>query len=206
MRLSFAQFVAGTLGIPQRFHNTWGLRFLKVVTGVFDAIAAEQEAAAWCGSVLYAPDDALESIGWERSIERGPTETSDQYRARLHGAWEAWEWGGTRTGIQSQLEAYGLEPVIIEAREFDASDPNWSRFWVVLPIGGHSYSGTVSASEQETLRRIIRKWKDAHTVCAEIVVMMTGRLYGYPDDGLTYAQADAQGMTYGDAVTVRFAG
>lgn len=206
MRVTFAKFLADTLGIPRRFQNEWGLKFLRVVTGVFDAVTAEQEAAAWCGSPLYAPNDALEPIGWERGIERGPSETNASYRARLHGAWDAWEWAGTVSGVESQLVAYGLDPVIIEARAIDPTDANWSRFWVVLPVGGHSYVGSVSADEQLTLRRIIRRWKDCHTVCVDISVIMSGRLYGYPDDGLTYAQANAQGMTYGDAVTVRFAG
>jgi hypothetical protein len=206
MRVSFADFLRDTLGIPARFRDEWGIKLLRVITGTFDAIAAEQEAAAWCGSPLYAPEDALETIGWERSIERGPSETAAHYRARVHGAWEAWTWGGTVTGVTSQLVAYGLTPTILEARQAWADDPNWSRFWVFLPAGTHPYSGSVPLAEQLTLRRIVRRWKDAHTVCAGFVVMVSGRTYGYTNDGLTYGEADTAGMTYGDAETITFGG
>lgn len=204
--ISFSQFTVETLGIARRLAGENGKRFLGVLVQVHEAITDGVEQAAWCGSPDHCPEDALVPLGWERGMVQGPSESNDSFRARIKGAWVAWEWAGTEYGLVSQLEAYGLTPVIIEARDLIQSDTNWSRFWVVLPAGGHPYVGTVPDDDQRTIRTIIRRWKPAHVVCEEVVVMLGGRLYGYPDDGLTYDQADAAGLTFGDSQPVRFAG
>jgi hypothetical protein len=70
----------------------------------------------------------------------------------------------------------------------------WSRFWVHLDVTvtnpfnwtavtwgvsrtwgqGHTWGSTATAEEVALVRRIIRKWKPAHAVCAQILVDLPG--------------------------------
>ena len=54
-----------------------------------------------------APADAQAAIGYERLIDRGPSETNDAYAARLIDAWDIWRWGGTTFGILCALRDAG---------------------------------------------------------------------------------------------------
>lgn len=182
-----------------------GQRFIGVAAYCFDAMTDGLTWATWCGEPLYCPNDALDALGWERGLIRGPSELLDQFRLRVHGAWEAWEWSGTVTGIELQLVAYGLQPVIIEAKDYDEGSVDWSRFQVLFPVGAHAYTDPVPVDAQRAIRAIVRRWKNADTRCELITVFFAGRLYGYPDDGLTYGEADAAGMTYGDTQVHQFA-
>lgn len=50
------------------------------------------------------PEDALEYIGSERGLPRGPSETTAAYRLRLLDAWNTWLWAGTPLGILVAIE------------------------------------------------------------------------------------------------------
>lgn len=127
-----------------------------------------------------SPDDVLPLIGNERRMPRYPLETTAQYRARLHGAWEANSFAGA-DAILMQLEAAGVAG---EFRYYARPGPNgepfyWSQFWVFFPYGSHPITGPAvevdsgwtvgdgtvigatggSAAFFATLRGIIRKWK-----------------------------------------------
>lgn len=54
-----------------------------------------------------APVDALDEIGAERRIERGPGESDNAYAERLRTAWEAWETAGSHVGLLNALRHSG---------------------------------------------------------------------------------------------------
>lgn len=178
--------------MPTWLRGTWGGAFVDTIGLVFDAIQeANYEAGA--ANLLDAPTfpaDALPLVGSERNIERYPSETDAQYKARVRGAWTAWPQAGTKGGILSQLSAGAFTAAIMEAWDWNwdgpfATNPNWSRFWTVITNHGWSrthwgdgrtwgtgtWGSTASQAEASTLLRIIRKWKAAHTVPITIVVM-----------------------------------
>jgi hypothetical protein len=69
--------------------------------------------AAMSGMILtsYCTEDALALVGRERRLPRYPGETVEQYRARVHDAWDAWEFAGSDKGIIGQMQAAGYAPV-----------------------------------------------------------------------------------------------
>lgn len=59
------------------------------------------------GAVISAPDDALDQIGIDRKLRRGPGEAADAYAARLQDAWEAWTFAGAHYGVLRALQIAG---------------------------------------------------------------------------------------------------
>ncbi len=68
--------------------------------------------AAMSGMVTtpYCTEDVLALCGRERKLPRYPGELIDQYRARVYGAWDAWEFAGADAGIIGQMRAAGYAP------------------------------------------------------------------------------------------------
>jgi hypothetical protein len=93
---------------PPWLQGTVGRALLGAIGAHWDGIAARAKEGVKARFPLDCPEDALASIGEERSIVRGATETADAYRARLADAWTAWTWGGTAYGILKALEAVGF--------------------------------------------------------------------------------------------------
>lgn len=208
--MNFAGFVSTSLGIPRRLAFPWGRRLLGFMAAVHDVCADGVTHATGCRFPKHAPSDALTPLGRDRVLLRGPGESDEQYRARIVGAWEAWQWGGTSTGILSQLEAYGLSPVLIANYEWDAEYPhdsdNWSRFWIVLPPSSHAYVGSFPSSDEATIRSLIRKWKDGCEVCVEVIAVVSGRLVDWPFAVPTVDEIEAAGELVDDNVSLRFGG
>ena len=78
--------------------------------------------------VARAPEDALDYIGHERLLIRGPSEGNTVYRARLLGAWRSWKLSGTKYGI-----LYGLAVAGWNASSWDSESDAWPAGW--LPDG-----------------------------------------------------------------------
>ena len=155
----------------------------------------EAQRAAWLLETT-SPDDVLVHIGNERNMPQYPGETFAQYRARLHGAWEAWTYAGNESSIIGQLEAFGLSDIEIKTpRDWDwdsaagltweegvGGEDNWSRFWVVIKghpwVAQNSFTlGTcmgLSATPEEirTVRSIIQKWKYGAAINPWIIVVL----------------------------------
>jgi len=60
-----------------------------------------------------SPNDALPSIGTERSMPRYPADSDATYRARLHKAWGTWQHAGNGDAIIEQLNAAGYSNVLV---------------------------------------------------------------------------------------------
>src|SRR6185312_15957729 len=62
----------------------------------------------------YVPDDGLDNLGTGAfDLERYPSETNDQYRARLVNAAAAYRVAASAQAIVMQLQAYGFGDVNI---------------------------------------------------------------------------------------------
>jgi len=141
-------------------------------------------------------DDALDLQGKTRDIERFPGETDAAYRARLQDPFETHIWDGTAKGIQDMLTAYltglgAVLPVVTvleEWRDAFSDGASWYSRFVVVIQGGPWISGdaaalgtmvlgegtlgsTATADEVSTVKRIVRKIKDAHSLPIEIRVL-----------------------------------
>jgi hypothetical protein len=158
----------------------WGNLKDAVLAGVKQAVRQRYPADASAG--------ALEIIGNDRSLERMPGELPAVYAARL----EAWEW--------------------------DPDSPLWARFWVVItqphvfkaprkygdgglyglpPTGDGALYGFTGATRNQAalLRRQVAKWKGGHNRCVEIIIVISGTIYGGGHaygDGTTYGTKTAR--------------
>lgn len=143
----------------------FGRALAGAIGRAMDELADRARQAAKARLVTVAPDDALVYHGRDRRIECYPADTDASYRARLVGAWDAWQLAGTYQGIPSQLAAAGFAPVAlydvwtapswwvgawppppfgtapswwVDPWPPAAGDPTvwWSRFWVELTAPG----------------------------------------------------------------------
>lgn len=54
------------------------------------------------------PSDALDAIGFDRKLPRGPGESDAAYGARLQAAWTAWSYAGSHYGVLRALSDAGF--------------------------------------------------------------------------------------------------
>jgi len=194
--------------------------FVGIVFGLMADTVAEGMGAAvrmpWLLEPL-SPPDVLPFIGNERRLPRYPGESIAQYRARLHGAWKAYEFAGDESSILGQLEAAGYPG----AKIYDPWNMGilplgyWSQFVVWFPIGTHPVTsagavwgsfnygdgtvygpGGLTVAIATTLRGIIKKWKPVEWICRGIMFQISGWAWG---DGSTFGQS---GLQWGGTVVV----
>jgi P2-related tail formation protein len=153
------------------------------------------------------PPDALPSHASDRTMERWPSESEQDWRTRIGSAWDKWAKGGTNAGVLENVQGVGYPNTII--REYwdwpDGDDSQWARFWIVIdqphniqgpaPIGGFTLGdGTIlgvsgiTDDDVNRLRRIVRTWKAAHAHCEKIIAVVSGIYIG--------------GFTLGDSVVI----
>lgn len=181
---------------------SWGGEFwsrLHSIIGLFvDTFAEGATQAVRVRYTSVTPADALDYMATERGLERGPGEATADFRIRLRQAFEAYRYAGTEKAIIDQLVAAGLPtPVVYEDSDWvwDASTgTDWWRFWVVFPEGSFPasgsdvwgsgawgsglYGGPLTADIQELVCRVIRKWKPAHALLINVIVVESGNLWG----------------------------
>ncbi len=196
-------------------HAEWGLELNPptatgpvgelwiAAVGFFHDMIAEQAVQAVKSAQMRSNtfhESGLKLIGSERKMPRYPAETSDQYKARLRDAWEAYVKAGNHRSILEQLEHVGLVAEIWEQTQkgpapthdsaniwnWDDDTANWSRFWVVITghtfqsitWGGFSYGdnltwgSTASEEDVQTVRDIITHWKNANVIFPNIIVVL----------------------------------
>lgn len=120
---------------PTWLLNERGRLWMQSHGDALDAVAEMVKAAVLAKFILKAPEDALTYIGVERGMPKYASETTEEYRFRLVGAWEYWQWGGTKKGVQDVLVLLGYT---VEIQELYLIDPlRWSEFAItVAPIAG----------------------------------------------------------------------
>src|SRR5690606_23888184 len=124
-------------------------------------------------------------------------ESAAQYRARVHGAWDAYEAGGDESAIEGQLAAAGYPGAKVT---FFLNEPGphgempyRSQFWVVFPPGTHPVTrdgpewngflwndgtawgpGGMTPEFAATIRGIVRKWKPVQWICRGFIFEFDG--------------------------------
>lgn len=206
--MAFATFRAWGEKIFSRFprmRREFETRLVYGIGYVADEIYELANFAVACRHVALAPDDALPYHARARRLIRGPAETAGAFRRRLQAAWDAWSQAGSEAGLLAQLNAYlgTTGTFVIESQ--DASYPPrsswWSRFWVVIPAGSHSYSGSVPADDQTALTRIINQFRPAHCICDRVRVLESGGYIWHPyPTGLKFDGS----ITWGDSTVHHF--
>jgi hypothetical protein len=150
----FAKYQADSAP-PALQHPRWRA-LTETIGATKDATATAAKDAAKCMLVVQCPDDALALHAAERALERYPTETADDHRARMAAVWTALGYG-TAT-VHSAIDAapswwVGSWPPASEGERPSRWVGSWpvpagssgrdqwpSRFWVDL-------AGTLWAAE-----------------------------------------------------------
>lgn len=181
---------------PPWLRGRWGEAWGRASGLVKDLVAEGAMQAVKARFLRAGPPDALAYAGNDRWIERAPGEADAVYRARLLQAFETWRLAGTSKGILRALAIIGYpKATIYESHQWFPKDPRWWRFWIVIDpphgfslwrLGDGTKLGTKllgldkpdGKAALDLLRRVVRKWKAAHAVCANIVLVLFGKLLG----------------------------
>jgi hypothetical protein len=183
----------------------WGARLTDTIALGLDALAEAARIAAksfWAGSA-ESPPDAMLYVGRESGLPRYATDTDANHKARVAARWDIWPKAGKRPtpttgGVVEALLSYGLTNVHM-VRNYDWRDQgppgemaNWSRFWIVIkdppwqPLTWDnfnwgddvSWGSTATETEIRTIRSIIESHRDGANICAGIIVVFTGNIWG----------------------------
>ena len=152
-------------GVPPWLRRLVGARLLKGIATPIDDVAARTANGASMRFPNADRPDALQLIGAERRIRRGPEESATTYARRLLGWWDAHRTRGGPYALLGQLYAYFFDflnvqievvyntsgrrysmdvdgAVVRDAISWDGDGSgNWARFWVfihapaTIPIG-----------------------------------------------------------------------
>jgi hypothetical protein len=144
---------------PSRLRTAKAARIVYAFIGVpLDCLAGAAELAIKARFPELAPEDALNVIGRDRGIVRGPLESAASYRARLLLWLASWRGAGvgramldqiagyltpsavrlriwTQTGVVYTREADGtftVDRVAAGLWNWDGQTSLWSRFWVII--------------------------------------------------------------------------
>jgi hypothetical protein len=98
---------------PRWLRQGFGEPWLRGIGDAKDEVEVALKDAVKARFPSVCPVDALSRLGGERGIERGPRDTTDAYRARVKGAWDAWEWAGTPTGVLRALYWAGYNATLL---------------------------------------------------------------------------------------------
>lgn len=183
-----------------------GVAFSDGTAAPKDELAEAGKAAVKASMPDYAPADALPLLGDERQVVRAAADTDANFAARLKAAWLNWAWAGTAYGLLRAVWDLGYKtPRILTVRgndfsldangalvtarlpsgswAVDATPAFWSKFQVLFPAPHPWAPGAPPASnsaEVARLKALVEAWKPAHAMCAGIVVMTGGELWGSP--------------------------
>lgn len=179
-----------------------------------DAALAAAKLAVKARFPSLAPDDALPYLAAERRIERGHQYTIAQFREQIVNAWDAWSLAGTKDGLVAALRTAGFRNfMIVQNYEtpMDGNPDHWWKFWIVVwppfpwPFNptltwdpglpwdpGLTWPG-VPQEWVERVKQVVRLWKPAHAICANLVVHSSGLTW---DPGMTWDP----GIVWPDAI------
>lgn len=143
---------------PPHLSGPWGEKWARSFGLLKDGLSRSFVYAVKARFVSVCPEDGLAYIGWERDLERGPSESASSYRIRLKNAWVDYEWMGTDKGIADNLAVLGITATIVRDRgkswirdtslpylgsyvslgatafTHDSNDPGdvWGRMWIII--------------------------------------------------------------------------
>jgi hypothetical protein len=162
------------------------------------------------GRLIVGPSDALDEIGADRGLRRGPGESNAAYAVRLLGAWDFHMFAGSHYGILRSLVIAGyVDPIIVQ------DNGRWSRltgsagtiaditFGTLMNCADRGRPGWMfdtrmdfysrfgiifetdasnlqTASGQAVLKEIVDEWGPGKATFVGTWVILAGRLLGWP--------------------------
>src|SRR5689334_18450678 len=99
--------------VPTTHQRPTGQAFQGALGDVEDSFVDRAKQSVKARFPLLAPTDALDAIGVERQIPRGPGEHDAPYAARLVDAWNSWPNAGTPFGMLRAFYATGYTNVVL---------------------------------------------------------------------------------------------
>lgn len=175
-----------------------GLAFAQAFALNRDALAQGATEAIRARRLLECPEDALKYAGDDRGLEQWPGESNDSFRKRCQKAFQAYAEAGTDLGIVNRFSEVGITAVCLRNRTFNGDDlpMQWGRMWIVLTVhpwtsegawgdpgvygDGGTWGSTALPSDVARVRRLVKKWKSSHAAVVNIIVLISGELWGYP--------------------------
>jgi hypothetical protein len=212
--MEYAQYEVETS--PAWLRGPWGERWNEVSGLIKDAWRDAARQAVKARFVAFAPRDALAQLLRDFALDDPYEEPEATTRSRLARAWETWQRAGTRRGLVAALEAAGYANVAIKEWFEWNHTGRWWDFWVVLRPPFAWDNAAVRAAkwgrrwrwgdatrlasgfpkgEAARVTAIVRKWKPAHAHCVNVIVLLSGRLWG---DGMRWGD----GFRYGGTVAL----
>ena len=176
-----------------------GKALLETIGEAKDIVVTAAKDAVKCRFVDDAPQDALAYVGAGRNLVRYPADSDEGWRSRCRNAWNTWEFAGTGSTLQSELQLYlpNASWSIVANRDWpsppDRDTANWSRFWVIVESphpwtsvpqwgsdawGQNTWGSNATSEQVRSVRGIVRKWKCARNICPQIIVVISGQLWG----------------------------
>lgn len=168
--------------------------------------------------VATSPDDALALHGDNSNIAQVEGETPFNFRTRLAGKWTLWEESATTEFAHNVLAPFGVGESSVTLKTTRDWDPdglaatNWSRFWIILEgsdlpwneltwgstqwgTPGQTWGTTATRGEIFGVLRDVCKWKSAHEVGIEIIILyqdadIWGHGHDWGDPGLVWADSN----------------
>jgi len=131
--MTFAKYQADSAP-PALQHPRWRA-LIETIGDAKDAAATAAKDAARCALVGECPDDALVHHAAERRLEKYPTETIEQWRARLVSVFTSFEFLGTESGLQTALDALGYGVATIHTA-IGSAPSGWVGSWPPASEGG----------------------------------------------------------------------
>lgn len=133
---------------PPWLQNWNGYRFTYSLAIQIDAIAEYLRLGALQRFPDHCEEEALQHLGLDRRIQRGPSETAAAYRIRLRQWITTWKRAGSPKAVLSQLAAYyAPSPPVIRyvSNGYDA-DGNTVSDWWTLSGGVYTYHRATPAN------------------------------------------------------------
>lgn len=186
--------------MPTFLLGPWGEKWVSVFGVLFDYLRDRAKEGVKARFPTECDDSLLPAIGWERTTERIPNESSDSYRERLHKAWITKRWSGTDIGILRGLETLGwavnawLVDILdwptdwgapntawfLAARDWgestpdgDLPTPKWARFWIVLDWYSRYGLEPISAQDKAAIASVIRGQKASRCVARGVIFILS---------------------------------
>lgn len=192
---------------PPWLAGFFGTRFMIGMVGVVADLlleAVEQATTVGWLNRKTLPVDALKDIGENANIQRVTGETNDNYKSRLFRKWELWEESATSKFAENSFTPFGVAAADITlktTRDWVVDDsPNWSRWWIILDgsagnlpwsellwngfawgTPGTTWGTTATQEEIFGVIRLLCKWKSAHEIGVEIIILYGATLWGHGD-------------------------
>lgn len=198
--------------VPGWLQRTWGGGYLREVGSEMDELTDELMQARKAMMPNYAgagpATDALARIGWERGLERGPTETDGSYGERLRQAWLTLPRRGSPKGLLGQLRALeydytvlfyvqrsGRRVTISGALDITIDDGDVWTFGDGKPPEAYAQFGLLFTADQPDitwseadgfsdraaqLNRVANRWKPAKAEFMGTWIMASGAFWGHP--------------------------